>query len=109
MSQLIVSVSPHLRSKTTTQNVMLDVLIALCPTLIAAVIIFGFRALLVVAVTVAACVVSEWVMEKLLKRPNTLGDLSAVVTGVILAFNLPASVPLWQAVIGAIFAIVVVK
>ncbi|MBO6054571.1 MAG: RnfABCDGE type electron transport complex subunit D [Oscillospiraceae bacterium] len=109
MSQLIVSVSPHLRSKTTTQNVMLDVLIALCPTLIAAVIIFGFRALLVVAVTVAACVLSEWAMEKLLKRPNTLADLSAVVTGVILAFNLPASVPLWQAAIGAIFAIVVVK
>ena len=109
MNNLIVSVSPHLRSKTTTQIVMLDVLIALCRTLIASCIIFGARVLLVVAVTVAASILAEWGMEKLLKRPNTLADLSAVVTGLILAFNLPASVPLWQAAIGAIFAIAVVK
>ena len=109
MSQLIVSVSPHLRAKTTTRSVMLDVLIALCPTLIASVVIFGLRALAVIAVTVAVCVLAEFLMEKLLRRPVTVGDLSAAVTGLILAFNLPASIPLWQAAVGALFAIVVVK
>ena len=109
MKNLIVSVSPHIRSKVTTRSVMLDVLIALCPTLIAAGILFGLRALAVVAVTVGACVLSEFVTEKLLRRSVTVGDLSACVTGLILAFNLPANVPLWQAALGGVFAIVVVK
>ncbi len=106
---LIVSISPHIRAKTTTRGIMLDVLIALCPTLIAAVVIFGLRALAVVAVTVVACVLSEFLMQKAMRCPVTVGDLSACVTGLILAFNLPASIPLWQAAIGGIFAIVVVK
>ena len=109
MKNLIVSVSPHIRSKVTTRSVMLDVLIALCPTLIAAGILFGLRALAVVAVTVGACVLSEFATEKLLRRSVTIGDLSACVTGLILAFNLPANVPLWQAALGGVFAIVVVK
>lgn len=109
MKNLIVSVSPHIRSKVTTRSVMLDVLIALCPTLIAAGILFGLRALAVVAVTVGACVLSEFATEKLLRRSVAIGDLSACVTGLILAFNLPANVPLWQAALGGVFAIVVVK
>ena len=75
-----------------------DVLIALCPALIAAIVIFGWRALLVTAVCAAACVFFEWGFEKLCHKPSTIGDLSAVVTGVILAYNLPVSIPLWQAV-----------
>ena len=109
MSNLIVSTSPHLRARTTTRSVMLDVLIALAPTLVASVIIFGLRALAVTAVTVAVCVIAEFLMEKALRREVTVDDLSAVVTGVILAFNLPANIPLWQAGVGALFAIVVVK
>ena len=87
-SNLIVSVSPHIRARTSTRAIMLDVLIALCPTLIAAVILFGLRALVVVVVTVASCVLSEFVTQKALHRPVTVGDLSACVTGLILAFNL---------------------
>ena len=88
---------------------MLDVIIALCPALVASVIIFGPRALAVTALCVAVCVFAEWGFEKICKRENTAGDLSAAVTGVLLAFNLPATVPLWQAAFGSIVAIVVVK
>lgn len=88
---------------------MRDVIIALVPALIAAVLVFGFRALLVTAVCVAACVLSEWAFEKLSDRPVTICDLSAVVTGMLLAYNLPVGIPIWQAIIGSIVAIVVVK
>ena len=96
--KLVISASPHIDSGATTRKIMGDVLIALLPALIAAVIIFGWRALLVTAVCAAACVFFEWGFEKLCRKPSTIDDLSAVVTGVILAYNLPVSIPLWQAV-----------
>lgn len=108
-STLLVSPSPHVRDSATTTRIMLDVIIALMPALVASVIIFGFRALAVVAVCVAVCVLSEWLFEKICKRDVTVGDLSAVVTGVLLAFNLPVTIPLWQAAFGSVVAIVAVK
>ena len=108
-SVLLVSPSPHVKSRSTTRTIMLDVIIALCPALIASVIIFGWRALLVCAVCVAVCVASEWAFEKICRRKVTVGDLSAIVTGLLLAFNLPVGIPLWQAAIGSVVAIVVVK
>ena len=88
---------------------MLDVVLALVPAAVASVIIFGLRALLVIGVCVAVCVFSEWLFEKICKKENTISDLSAVVTGMLLAFNLPVSIPLWQAAFGSIVAIVMVK
>lgn len=108
-NKLTVSSSPHLSSKDTTTGIMLDVVIALLPALVASVIYFGFRALLVTAVAVASCVLAEYITRKILKRDNTISDLSAVVTGILLAFNLPVTIPLWIVVIGALVAIVVVK
>ena len=108
MSQ-IVAASPHVTTKNTTAVIMRDVLIALCPAVLAGCIVFGLRALLVVAVTTAACVFFEWGFEKLCHTPSTISDLSAAVTGVLLAMNLPVSIPLWQAVFGALVAIVAVK
>ena len=108
-NRLTVSVSPHIKAADTTRRIMLDVVIALLPALIAAVVHFGWRALLVTLVCVAACVFFEWGFEKIVKRPSTIGDLSAVVTGMLLAFNLPVSIPLWQAVFGCLVAIVAVK
>lgn len=107
--KLVVSASPHLRTKKTTTGIMLDVIIALIPSLIASVVIFGPRALAVSATTVITAVLSEFVARKVMKRHNTVKDLSAVVTGLILAFNLPVSIPLWMAAVGSFFAIVVVK
>ena len=108
-SMLLVTPGPHVRASITTRRIMLDVVIALIPSLIAATVIFGWRALLVTALCVAVCVLSEFLFEKICKRENTVGDLSAVVTGVLLAFNLPVGIPLWQAAFGSIVAIVVVK
>lgn len=88
---------------------MRDVLIGLAPAMIAAVVIFGFRAPLMTAVCVAACIIFEYGTERILGRENTISDLSAVVTGVILSFNLPVQLPLWMAVVGCFFAIVIVK
>ncbi len=109
MSNYIVSVSPHITSKDSTQTIMRDVLIALCPAVIASVVIFGWRALLLTVVCVATAVFWEWGFEKICKRKNTIGDLSAAVTGLILAMNLPVGLPLWQAAFGTLVAIVVVK
>ncbi len=108
-AKLHLSISPHIRTHRTTTTIMLDVLIALLPTFIAGCVIFGLRSLLVVAVTVGAALLSEWVFTKIMKKPVTLGDLSAAVTGLILGLNLPANTPIWQCVIGAVFAIIVVK
>jgi len=105
----IVTSSPHLRDKSTTRGIMLDVLIALIPAVIAGVYFFGARTLLVIFVTVLSCVVFEYITRRILKRDNTLGDLSAVVTGVLLALNLPPSIPLWIAFVGGFIAIVIVK
>ena len=106
---LIISASPHINSGVTTRSIMRDVLIALAPALIAGTVIFGWRALLVTAVCTASCVFFEWGFERLCHKESTIGDLSAVVTGVILAYNLPVSIPLWQAVFGCLVAIVAVK
>lgn len=106
---LIVSSSPHIRSKNTTQRIMLDVIIAMLPMLVASVVIFGARAIAVTAVCVMSCVIFEWGFEMLCKRESTITDLSAVVTGMLLAFNLPVGIPLWQAAFGSLVAIVVVK
>ena len=108
MSQ-IVAASPHVTTKNSTAVIMRDVLIALLPAVIDGCVVFGLRALLVVAVTTAACVFFEWGFEKLCHTPSTISDLSAAVTGVLLAMNLPVSIPLWQAVFGALVAIVAVK
>ena len=107
--KLVVSASPHLRTKDTTTRIMLDVIIALLPALGASIAIFGPRVLAVTATTVISAVLSEYVARKVMKRHNTIKDLSAVVTGLILAFNLPVSIPLWMAAVGSFFAIVVVK
>ena len=107
--KLFVSPSPHLRRGDTTRRLMGDVIIALVPALIAAGIIFGPRALLVVLVTVASCVLCEYVCRRVMKRDQTIGDLSAVVTGILLAFNLPVSINLFMAAFGGVVAIVVVK
>jgi electron transport complex protein RnfD len=109
MSNLTLSVSPHIRDRATTSRIMLDVIIALMPALVAAIWIFGARAALVVAVCVATCVFSEWLYEKLMKKPNTTGDLSAVITGILLAYNLPVGIPIWQAMFGSVVAIILVK
>lgn len=107
--KLTVSASPHVRSSETSTGIMLDVIIALVPALVMACVYFGTRALALTAVCVGTAVLAEWLCRKAMKRNNTIGDLSAVVTGLILAFNLPATLPLWMAAIGSIIAIVVVK
>ena len=107
--QLTLSVSPHIHSGKSTSRIMLDVLIALLPATVAGAIIFGLRSLLVVAITVAASVGFEALFNLIAKKEQTVGDLSAAVTGLLLALNLPANIPLWQCVVGALFAIVVVK
>lgn len=109
MKSLSVSCSPHIRDNSWTRAIMMDVLIALVPALVASVLVFGFRALAVVAVCVVCAVGSEWLFELGVKRPVTVGDLSAAVTGTLLAFCLPVSIPLWIAGLGSVIAIVVVK
>lgn len=108
-NKLIISSSPHVVSSVTTQKIMLDVLIALLPAAVAGCIIFGLRALAVIIVCVAVCVLAEFLFNLAVKKEQTIDDLSAAVTGLILALNLPANVPLWQAAVGSIFAIIIVK
>lgn len=104
-----VTFSPHIHSGKSTSGIMGDVLIALLPATVAGVLIFGLRALLVVAVCVISSVAFEAIFNMIVKKEQTVGDLSAAVTGLLLALNLPANIPLWQCVIGSLFAIVVVK
>lgn len=106
---LRLSVSPHIHSGRSTAGIMRDVVISLMPAAIAGTVIFGLRALLVIAVCVASCVLLEAIFNKITKKDQTIGDFSAAVTGLLLALNLPANVPLWQCVIGSAFAIVIVK
>ncbi len=106
---LLVSSSPHVHCGMNTRDVMRDVIIALVPALIASVWLFGPRALAVELVCVAAAIAAEYLSRRVMKRPQTVGDLSAVVTGLLLAFNLPSSIPLWQAAFGSVVAIVVAK
>ena len=107
--KLIASSSPHIRSNENTRSIMLDVIIAMLPALVWAIYNFGFKALISVAVSVVACLFWEWLYRKLLKKPQSIGDLSAVVTGMLLAFVCPPELPWWALIIGAFFSIVVVK
>lgn len=106
---LNVSSSPHIRSSVTTRDIMLDVIIAMLPASLVGIYNFGAKALLVILATVVSCLLTEYIYEKLMKKPITTGDLSAVVTGMILALNMPAGIPLWMPICGGIFAILVVK
>lgn len=107
--ELTISSSPHVHSPVTTQTIMRDVLIALAPALVGSVVFFGFRALLVTLVSAAACVFFEWAYSKITKNHCKIYDLSAVVTGVLLAFVCPVTIPYWCIIIGDFFAIIVVK
>ena len=108
-NKLIVTAAPHITSGDSTQKIMGRVCLALCPALVASVIVFGINALILTAVTVAACVFFEWAYCKLMGREIPVADLSAVVTGMLLAFNMPATLPWWMAVVGAFIAIVIIK
>lgn len=104
-----ISSSSHIRAKDTSARIMLYVIIALLPASIFGVYNFGLRALLLIAVCIVSCVASEWIFEKIVHKKSTIQDLSAVVTGLLLALNLPHTLPIWQAVLGSVFAIVIVK
>ena len=107
--KLTVSASPHQKSADTTTGIMRDVIIALVPAGIAAVLVFGLRALAVIVVSVVSCVLAEFLSRKAMKKEDTITDLSAVVTGLLLAYNLPSNIPFWIVVLGAVIAIVVIK
>ncbi len=107
--ELTISSSPHVHAPVTTQTIMRDVLIALFPALIGSVYFFGARALMVTLVSAAACVVFEWLWCHLMKKDKKIYDLSAVVTGVLLAFVCPPTIPYWTIIIGDLFAIILVK
>ena len=109
MKNLIDTASPHILAPFKTKDIMLDVIIALIPAIIASSFIFGIRALLVIAVSVITCVLSEFVYRKFLKKTTTIGDLSAIVAGILLSFNMPVHFPLWATALTAIFTIVVIK
>ncbi len=108
-NQLTLSVSPHIHSGRSTSRIMLDVIIALLPAAVAGCVIFGLRSLLVLGVCVASCVLFEALFNLIVKKPQTVGDFSAAVTGLLLGLNLPANIPVWQCVVGSLFAMVVVK
>ncbi|MBQ9702375.1 MAG: RnfABCDGE type electron transport complex subunit D [Bacteroidales bacterium] len=110
MSKLLVSPSPHIHSKDSTKSLMLDVVIALIPAVICSVVFYGWQELLVLGVSVASCVLLEWAITKyMLKKPSTIGDLSAVITGILLALNVPYTTPWWVVFVGAVVAIGVAK
>lgn len=106
---LLVSSSPHIRSNESTQRIMLDVIIALTPAMIGSVYFFGLAALKLILISIVSSVVFEGLTQKLFKKEVSITDLSAVITGILIAFNLPASAPWWLAVVGAAFAIIIVK
>ena len=108
-NKLIVTAAPHITSADTTQKIMQRVCLALVPTLIASVLVFGINALILTAITVAACVLFEMGWCKLMGKENPTGDFSAVVTGMLLAFNMPSTLPWYMAIVGAFIAIVIVK
>lgn len=108
-TNLTVTSSPHLVTSLDTRKTMMMVLIALVPSFVMSVVVFGYTPIILMAVCLAACVFFEWAYEKLMHKPGTVGDLSACVTGAILALNLPANFPAWMAIIGCFFSIVIVK
>ena len=105
----IVSSSPHIHTSATIQRIMLDVIIALVPTTAMGIYFFGWYAAVVIAASIIAAVAAEWIFNKITKQRNTVGDLSAVVTGLLLALNMPPQIPIWMVVIGSGFAIIIVK
>ena len=107
--KLIATSSPHIRAAENTRSIMLDVIIAMMPALIWAIVKFGFRALTLTAVSVVGCMFFEWGYRKLMKKPQSVNDLSAAVTGILLAFVCPVNMPYWMILVGDFFAIVVVK
>ena len=109
LSKLTVSSSPHIRHEDNTRQIMVDVIIALMPALAIAIYVFGPRALTLTAVSAAGCLFFEWLYQRLMKKPVTAGDCSALVTGILLAYCLPVSSPMWMVLIGDAFAIIVVK
>lgn len=109
MSNFLIEPAPHIKSSASTQKIMLNVIIALFPSVIAGTVIFGLRALVIVVLSAAFAVISEYVFNKITKREQTVSDLSAVVTGVLLGLNLPVSLPLYMTAIGSAVAIIAVK
>ncbi len=105
----LVTSTPHIRSKDTVSGIMLDVLIALCPAVIMASYYFGYSALIIIGLSVGSSVFFEYLYQKITKQKSTINDLSAVVTGLLLAFNLPSTVPFWLPIVGSAFAIILVK
>lgn len=106
---LHLSAGPHIHSTHSTRRVMIDVVLSLLPAAIAGVVIFGWRAFFVIATCIGTTVLSEFLFNVIVKKEQSVGDFSAVVTGLLLALNLPANIPIWQAIVGSVFAIVVVK
>lgn len=104
-----VSLAPHIRSNDTVRKIMLDVIIALVPAMIASVYFFGMRSILLILTCVVACVATEYVTQSALKKTVQIRDLSAVVTGILIALNMPQSFPLWMAAFGSVFSILIVK
>ena len=107
--KLIATSNPHIRSNETTRSIMLDVIIAMLPALAFAIFNFGLRALTLTAVSVVACIFWEWLYRKLMKKPQSIGNLSCVVTGMLLAFVCPVHMPYWMIIIGDFFAIIMIK
>ena len=109
LSSITVSPSPHISQPRSTRSIMLDVIIALIPAVLAACLFFMISAVILIAVCIVSCMVTEWLCNLIRKKPNSLGDLSAVVTAIILALSLPPAVPFWVAIIGSAFAIAIGK
>ncbi|MFQ7242015.1 RnfABCDGE type electron transport complex subunit D, partial [Agathobaculum sp.] len=109
LSKVVVTSSPHIKADDDTRSLMLDVLIALLPALCVAVYTFGPRALVLTVISMVACAVFETIYNKIVKHPNTIGDLSCFVTGMLIAFNVPVAASWWMVVFGALFAIIIVK
>lgn len=109
MEKLIMSYAPHIRTDRTTKNLMTDVVIALLPSLAAGIYFFGIRVLIHTLTAVIACVLSEYLFERIFKMKSTVRDMSACVTGILIAYNLPVSAPFWMDIVGGVFAIVIVK
>ncbi len=110
MSDLFhVSAAPHTRSPITTKSIMRDVILALIPAGLFGIYNFGINALTVIVVAIASCVLTEYLFNRLMKKPQTIGDYSAIVTGLLLAYNLPSNFPIWMTVVGSVFAILIVK
>ena len=108
-NHLIVTSSPHIHSHSSTRNIMRDVIIALLPATTASIVFFGLKAALMIAVSVTSAILSEFFFNLITKKKQTVGDLSAIITGLLLALGLSTNVELWQCAIGSIFAIIIVK